>query len=89
MAMASYRLAFHNNGDTQSTVGLGLTRPLERLVLEACFDGELPTSLTRTFTEPGGGTAMPIDKPIYQHGCTAQVAIAHPAPGLHSIAWQW
>lgn len=89
MALAAYRLAFRNNGDTQTTVGLGLTRPLERLVLEACFDGELPASLGRTFTEPGGGLAMPIEKPIYLHEGTAQVAIAHPAPGLHSIAWQW
>ena len=89
LVSTSYRVGCRENGDPEHSVGLGCARPLEKLVLEAVFDGEAPRALRRTFTPVGSTEPVVVDRPLYHCGNRVQLTVANASPGLHSIAWDW
>ncbi len=88
MVMSTVRIGMRGNGNPVLSTGFGTSRGVERVVVEARFDGEVPARFWRSFTAPGGA-AVHIEQPVYlQEGC-AQCTLEAPAPGLHSLHWEW
>lgn len=87
--MATTVLRHEWSGDVSSGEGYGNPRPMDLLVQEVTFAGDVPSQVVRNFTPQDGDGPALSGAPVRLSGSTVQMVLSPAAAGLHEFSWTW
>lgn len=87
--VAGHQITFPPGQAPVSSTGHALRTSARYLSLTVEFTGELPHQVWRSFKGPGDEEATRVVDVTVIGERSVQSVVLEPAPGLHSIAWEW